>query len=336
MALALICSVVLFGYGIHARAAAFDYFQALPEQPLIPDDNPLTRDKINLGKKLFFDKRLSANNRLSCNNCHGFSARDNTPAVTTGASGKPGKRNPPTLLNIGLQTVLYWDGRASRLEDQAIDHLMDPEIMGNKTGKALIERLSGDKQYVQRFMQAFDSAHAIKMQNIAKALASFQRALMTPNSPFDRYIKGDGKAISKKARQGMQLFNDAGCLACHFGVNFAGPAPGPALGMGDGFYELFPNNLGSSYDKSHRLTDDMGRYEYTKNPGDKYLWRVPPLRNIALTAPYFHNGSAKNLHEAVTIMAATQTSSKLSKDDIGAIVEFLKTLTGETPAVLKN
>jgi len=336
LTLTVIGGIALFSDGHSARAAAFDYFQALPEQALIPDDNPLTPEKIALGKKLFFDKNLSGNQKRSCNDCHAVKSRANTPAAAVGASGKTVKRNPPTLLNIGLQTVLYWDGRSPRLEDQAIDHLMDPHIMGNTTGKALIERLSGDKLYVQQFMRAFDSAHPIKMTNIAKALASFQRALMTPNSPFDRYIKGNEKAIDKKAKQGMQLFNDTGCLACHFGVNFAGPAPGPALGMGDGFYELFPNYRGSSYEKSHKLTDDLGRYEFTKDSTDKHLWRVPPLRNIALTAPYFHNGSAKTLHEAVAIMTKTQTTKVLKKDEIDAIVEFLKTLTGETPAVLKD
>ncbi|MEJ2143471.1 MAG: cytochrome c peroxidase [Gammaproteobacteria bacterium] len=318
-------------------AAAFDYFQPLPEQPLTPEQNPLTDEKIALGKKLFFDKRLSSNNQLSCNDCHNLSNSGNpAPALAMGVSGKTSKRNPPTLLNIGLQTVLYWDGRTASLEQQAIDHLGDPDIMGNTEKEALLNKLSKDKHYVKEFMNAFDSAHAIKMQNIANALASFQRALMTPNSPFDRYIKGDDKAISAQAKIGMQLFNDTGCLACHFGVNFAGPAPGPAMGMGDGFYELFPNNVGSVYDKSHRLTDDLGRYEFSKDPGEKYMWRVPPLRNIALTAPYFHNGSAKTLHEAVTIMAKTQTNKTLTKTEIDAIVVFLQTLTGELPAVLKN
>jgi cytochrome c peroxidase len=322
-------------YSSSVSSAAFDYFQALPDQPLIPDDNPLTADKIKLGKKLFFDKRLSGNNLFSCNDCHSFLGGEK-PAVAIGASGKTGKRNPPTLLNIGLQTVLYWDGRSTSLEAQALDHLLDRDVMGNDTAKSLTDRLSKDEYYVQAFMQAFDSAHPMKIENVAKALASFQRALMTPNSPFDRYIKGEEFAISVKAKKGMQLFNDAGCLACHFGVNFAGPAPGPALGMGDGFYELFPNNLGSAYDTSHKLTEDLGRYEFSKDPGEKYMWRVPPLRNIALTAPYFHNGSAKTLHEAVEIMAKTQTDRVLKKDEVDAIVEFLKSLTGETPAILQQ
>ena len=320
-----------------AYGAAFDYFQPLPDQPLIPDDNPLTEQKIALGKKLFFDTRLSSNGQLSCNSCHNLSdGGDNNQRTATGVSGKTTRRNPPTLLNIGLQTVLYWDGRAKSLEQQAIDHLRDPDIMGNKETSQLIGNLSSDKEYIKAFMNAFNSAHAVTMKNVAKALASFQRSLMTPNSPFDNYIRGDKHAISAKAQQGMELFNQNGCLACHFGVNFAGPAPGPAMGMGDGFYELFPTILGTSYDKSHNLTQDLGRYEFSNDPGEKYMWRVPPLRNIALTAPYFHNGSAVTLSEAVKIMAKTQFGNPLTEEQVDAIVAFLKTLTGETPASLKD
>lgn len=331
------CVASLTLASICSHTAAFDYLQPLPEKPLIPQDNPLTDAKITLGKKLFFDKRLSQNNKLSCNDCHDLNTGgDNNQATAIGVSGKPTRRNPPTLLNIGLQTVLYWDGRATSLEAQIIDHLKDPHIMGNRDVKELIKKLTEDRDYVKPFMNTFKSAHAVKMKNIAKALSSFLRALMTPDSPFDRYIKGDKNAISKKAQRGIKIFNDTGCLACHFGVNFAGPAPGPALGMGDGFYELFPNNLGSKYDKSHKLTEDLGRYEFSKDPGEKYMWRVPPLRNIALTAPYFHNGSANTLEEAVMIMAKTQTDKVLSKDEIEAVVEFLKSLTGKKPVVLKD
>lgn len=331
------CLTCLLLLPVSSFAAAFDYLQALPEKPLIPKDNPLTSEKIALGKKLFFDKRLSNSNTTSCNDCHDLNAGgDNNKAKGTGDSGKPTRRNPPTLLNIGLQTVLYWDGRSKTLEEQTIDHLKDPNIMGNSDTKALLKRINKDRDYVKTFMKTFKSAHPVKMENIAKALSSFQRSLMTPDSPFDRFIKGDKNAISKKAQRGIQIFNDTGCLACHFGVNFAGPAPGPALGMGDGFYELFPNNLGSKYDKSHNLTDDLGRYEYSKDPGEKYMWRVPPLRNIELTAPYFHNGSAKTLEQAVKIMAKTQTDKVLNKEEIEAVVEFLKSLTGKKPAILDD
>ncbi|WP_455375408.1 cytochrome-c peroxidase [Kaarinaea lacus] len=333
--LTLVATTIILSLPTQVIGAAFDYLQPLPANPLVPENNPLTDEKIALGKKLFYDKRLSASNTLSCNDCHNLNTGgDNNQALAIGDSGKSTRRNPPTLLNIGLQTVLYWDGRSKTLEEQTIDHLKDPQIMGNIDTKALINRLSKDSGYVKSFMNTFKSAHGVQMKNIAKALASFQRSLMTPDSPFDRYIKGDKKAISKKAQKGIQIFNDTGCLACHFGVNFAGPAPGPAMGMGDGFYELFPNNLGSKYDKSHKLVDDLGRFEFSKDPTEKYMWRVPPLRNIALTAPYFHNGSAKTLEEAITIMAKTQTDKVLTKDEIEAVAEFLKSLTGKKPSIL--
>ena len=333
--LTLVTTTIILSLPIQVFGAAFDYLQPLPANPLVPENNPLTDEKIALGKKLFYDKRLSASNTLSCNDCHNLNTGgDNNQALAIGDSGKSTRRNPPTLLNIGLQTVLYWDGRSKTLEEQTIDHLKDPHIMGNTDTKALLNRLSKESDYVKSFMNTFKSAHGVQMKNIAKALASFQRSLMTPDSPFDRYIKGDTKAISKKAQKGIQIFNDTGCLACHFGVNFAGPAPGPAMGIGDGFYELFPNNLGSKYDKSHKLVDDLGRFEFSKDPTEKYMWRVPPLRNIALTAPYFHNGSAKTLEEAITIMAKTQTNKVLTKDEIEAVAEFLKSLTGKIPATL--
>ena len=166
-----------------------------------------------------------------------------------------------------MQTVLYWDGRIKTLEKQSKDHLLDPRIMANSK-KELLKRLV-DAGYQKAFEDAFGDDSDINLNNIAKALASFQRALMAPNSPFDRYLRGNKNALSETAIKGIETFNNAGCLACHFGVNFAGPAPGPAMGMGDGFYELFPNNLGSSYDQSHKLTEDLGRYEYSKDPSER-------------------------------------------------------------------
>lgn len=338
-----ITAAVLFG--ISQLAFGFDYFQPLPEQPMVPKDNPLSADKIALGKRLFYDRRLSKHQTHSCNDCHNlltggdddqaYSTVFSIPASKTLDSALT-KRSAPGLWNIGLQTVLYWDGREKTLESQALDHISDPAIMGFTDLKTLEKRLQKDAGYQKSFAKAFAGKQAINEVNIAKALASFQRALMAPNSAFDRYIKGDKTALSQAAIKGMQDFNDAGCLACHFGVNFAGPAPGPAMKMGDGFYELFPNNLGSVYDKSHGLTEDLGRFEYSKNPGEKHMWRVPSLRNIALTGPYFHNGSAKSLREAVKIMAKTQFNNDLSEQQIDSITAFLRSLTGEVPAVLRT
>jgi cytochrome c peroxidase len=318
-------------------AQAFDYFQVLPEQPMVPKDNPLTKAKIALGKRLFYDSALSKYHTHSCNHCHNLlTGGDDDKAFSTAPDSISTKRSAPGLWNIGLQTVLYWDGREKTLESQALDHLSDPAIMGFIDIKVLEQRLNQDEDYRKAFASAFNDPQALNRTNLAKALASFQRALMAPNSAFDRYIRGNKNALSQAAIKGMQEFNDAGCLACHFGTNFAGPAPGPAMKMGDGFYELFPNNLGSQYDQSHELTKDLGRYEYSKNPQEKYLWRVPSLRNIALTGPYFHNGSAKTLRDAVRIMAKTQFGNELSEEQLNNITAFLRSLTGEVPAVLQK
>ncbi|NOZ52293.1 MAG: c-type cytochrome [Gammaproteobacteria bacterium] len=317
-------------------AVAFDYLQVLPTEPLVPKHNPLSNSKIQLGKQLFFDKRLSINQAISCNDCHNiYLGGDNDQPRATGVSGVKSKRNAPTLLNIGFQTVYHWDGRFKSLEQQTIAHIQDADIMGISKSSLLIERLEQDKKYQSGFENAFGSETPITLTNIAKALSSFERALTTPNSPFDQYLQGNKNTLSHAAIRGMKLFNDTGCLACHFGTNFAGPAPGPAMGLGDGFYELFPNYIGSSYDTSHQLVDDLGRYEFTKQQDEKYMWRVPPLRNIALTAPYFHNGSAKTLKQAIIIMAKTQTNVTLSEQEVTDIEAFLNSLTGELPAILQ-
>jgi len=328
--------VLIFVIGINP-VFAFDYLQKLPKQPLVPIKNPQTSEKIELGKRLFYDPLLSKKKTHSCNDCHNLlSGGDDDQAYSIGANGHPSKRNTPGLWNIGLQTVLYWDGRSKTLEKQALDHIKDPAIMGMTDLNLLVKHLAQSPQYPALFKRAFHSNNAITAKNVAKALASFQRALLSPNSPFDRYLNGERQALSKAAIKGMEEFNNMGCLACHFGVSFSGPAPGPAMNMGDGFYELFPNNLGSQYDKSLGITDDLGRFNVTNIPSHKYMWRVPPLRNIALTAPYFHNGSAKTLREAVKVMGKVQFDYDLSEEQITNIVAFLNSLTGELPSILRQ
>ena len=327
---------------------AFDYYQTLPEKPLLRADNPQTADKIELGRHLFYDKRLSGTNTLSCNDCHNLlTGGDDDRRFSIGPHGKLTKRSAPGLWNIGLQTVLYWDGRVTTLELQAKDHLLDASIMANDNAAALVKRLNGDKDYQREFMRVFGKAKngtnqtinldTINLDNISKALSSFERSLMAYNSPFDRYLRGDKNAISALAKKGQVEFQNAGCIACHFGANFAGPAPGPYLSkMGDGFYELFPTFKGTSFEKMMHITDDPGRITATKLPGEKYMWRVPPLRNIALTAPYFHNGSASTLRLAVRVMGKTQFNFDLTDTQVDAIVAFLNTLTGEVPVVLRQ
>jgi cytochrome c peroxidase len=314
-----------------ATGWCFDYYQPLPPSPPIPKDNPQSEAKIALGKALYFDTRLLGDKSpLSCNSCHNLSqGGDDNRARALGQGGWQSLRSAPTLWNIGFQMVLYWDGRATSLEGQTLDHLRDPLITQRHSVGDAVEYLSRSTKYQRLFTAAFPHEPEVSGDHLAKAMASFERSLLTPNSPYDRYLQGDETAISEAAKRGKQIYNDTGCAACHFGTNLAGPAPGPAMGLGDGFYELFPTYLGTAYDQQYGLTRDKGRFEFTGHPGEKYMWRVPPLRNIAETAPYFHNGSVGSLAEAVRVMAKTQFNRELDDASVRDIVAFLKSLSGE-------
>lgn len=316
----------------------FDYLQPLPKSSPIPVENLLTKAKIALGKQLFFDPiLLGPENSLSCNSCHTLEkgGSDNN-ALSVGQNGNKTRRSAPGLWNIGLQTVLYWDGRSTSLENQTLDHLRDPIISNWANIGEIVSQLNKSAKYRREFKKAFnDTANEespVSGINLARAIASFERSLMTEKSPFDHYITGNKSAITVSAKRGLKLFNNVGCLACHFGATFSGPAPGPALKMGDGFYELFPNNLGTTFEQKYKLSDDFGRYEYTGLPDERYMWRVPTLRNIELTAPYFHNGSVLTLKEAIRVMAKTQLGKELPESAVNDIAEFLKSLTASFPS----
>lgn len=328
-------STWIFLLSLSSSVAGFDYFQVLPIDPLIPTDSVQSDEIIQLGKRLFYDKQLSQKNSHSCNDCHNLlSGGDSDSAFTMGPNGKFSTRSAPGLWNIGLQTVLYWDGRSKSLEHQFVDHLQNKNIMGIVDVNKLAKQIIAD--YKPHFKNAFGDIKVFSIKHIAQALSAFERALMALHSAFDQYLSGDKQAMSANAVEGMKLFNNVGCLACHFGATFSGPAPGPALDIGEGFYELFPNHLNTKYNKQYRLTDDLGRYHFSKDPNEKHLWRVPPLRNIALTAPYFHNGSAKTLREAIRVMAKTQLLKDLTEKQIDKLEAFLNSLTGELPEILRN
>lgn len=326
----LLCGIMLC---VPLSTPAFDYFQPLPLQVPVPRDNPPTKAKIELGKKLFFDTRLSRGNSHACNTCHDVTVpvAASLP-VSPGANGLPTRRNAPALWNIGFQTVLFWDGRAKSLEEQFKQHVTDAQITGDNDSTALLARLRSIPGYAAEFKAVFKTG--ITLDNAAYAVAAFERTLHTPNSRFDRYMRGDKNALNAQELRGMEEFRTVECLSCHFGVNFAGPAPGPALQMGDGFYELFPNHLGSVYDTSHHIADDLGVFEFDHDPAHQRLWRVPPLRNIALTAPYFHNGSARTLEDAIRIMAKVQLKKELSDRQVADLAAFLNTLTGRLPKII--
>ncbi len=292
--------------------------------------DPALAAREELGKQLYFDPRLSKSGTVSCNSCHNVMAGgdDNRP-VSVGVDGKVGGRSAPTVWNATLLSVQFWDGRAATLEDQAKGPLVNPVEMAMGSHDLVVRRIADIPDYRQAFERAFPGeASPLTIDNVARAVASYERTLIAMNSPYDKFVAGDSSALGPAARRGYQVALSTGCVTCHSGRNFAGPE----LEKGQGFYMKFPGNPGLAYDAEYRLTEDAGRYGVTKDEADRNVWRVPTLRNVALTAPYFHNGSVPTLDEAVRVMAKTQMGRDLTDAEAADVVEFLKSLTGEFPA----
>lgn len=303
--------------------------QALPKTPEIPKDNKQTVAKINLGKTLFFDPRLSKNGTVSCNSCHNVMlGGEDQRSVSVGIDGQKGGRSAPTVWNSAFHTVQFWDGRASSLEEQAVGPITNPIEMGMPDFELVTKRLNQIPGYVQMFDKAFGK-NAITKDNIGKAIASFERTLIAGDSAFDKFIHGNKKAMTPQMQRGMKLVQEVGCTACHSGANFNGEN----LKMGEGNFQKFPVNIESDYVKKYDFMADVGRFAVTKNEDDKHMWRVPTWRNVALTAPYFHNGSVKTLDEAVRVMAKLQLNTDLKDDQVSDIVAFLEGLTGTFPKI---
>ena len=220
--------------------------------------------------------------------------------------------------------ILGWARRT--LEDQAKGPILNPIEMAMPDESSAVDRIRSIPGYVSQFETVFGGEVPVNYDNIAKAIASYERTLVTPDSPFDRFINGDKEALNSSAQRGMQTVQDIGCTACHSGPIFAGPG---TLPIGQGFFQRFPLLNDSEYVAKYRLAEDLGRYTVTEKESDKHMWRVPTWRNVALTAPYFHNGSVDTLDEAVRVMAKTQLGLDLSAEQVGDIVAFLESLTGE-------
>lgn len=314
---------------LFASLSAEAEFKPLPTKVPTPADNPLTPQKIELGKMLFFDPRLSIDGTVSCNSCHNVMSHggDGRP-VGVGIHGQRGGRGSPTVWNSAFQTVQFWDGRAATLEEQAKGPLINGVEMGMTSHDFTLERLRQIPGYVEAFKKAFPKdKESMTIDTMARALASYERTLITPNSPFDKYMRGNKKAMTVQQIRGMKLVDTLGCTSCHTGENFSGEG----FKMGEGNYQPFPQIPGSKFDKMYDLTSDLGRFEVTKKAEDKNHWRVPTWRNVAITAPYFHNGKVKTLDEAVRVMAKTQLDVDLKEDQVADIVAFLNALTGEFP-----
>lgn len=302
--------------------------EALPSKAPEPADNIGTPEKIELGKQLFFDPRLSRPGTISCNSCHNVMAGgDDSRAVSLGFKSQVGDRSAPTVWNAAFKSAQFWDGRASSLEEQAKGPIINPVEMGMENHNVAIERIRKIPGYQEAFKKVFGGKNPVTIENAVKAIAAYERTLITPNSRFDRYIKGDKKALNAKEIAGFELFKTTGCIACHSGVNFSGPP----LPVGTGFFQKFPTIPDAEIEKKYGFNADPGKAKVTKSEGDRGMFIVQSLRNVALTAPYFHNGKVKTLDEAVRIMAKVQLNKTLSNDDVDKIVAFLNTLTGEFP-----
>lgn len=274
-------------------------------------DNPVTDAKITLGSALYHDPRLSKADDVSCATCHDLAAGgvDGKP-TSTGHEGQVGGRNAPTVYNAGLHLAQFWDGRAPTLEEQAKGPVLNPIEMAMPDEAAVVAKLKGIEGYAPLFAAAFpDVDDPITYQHMAMAIGAFERRLMTPG-PLDAFLGGDDGALSEAEQQGLALFLDVGCASCH---------SGPAVG-------------GGSYQKLGAVrayeTADEGRFAVTGDEGDKFVFKVPGLRNIAQSGPYFHDGAVATLDDAILLMAAHQLGRDLEVAEVASIRVFLEALTG--------
>lgn len=330
--LALALTVLQLGCSEKKSTEPGDKAAELPKVPLgmpevpIPSDNAMTAAKVELGKMLYFDKRLSKDGTISCATCHDPNeAWAEHEPTSTGIANQVGGRNSPTVINAAYLTTQFWDGRMATLEEQALGPIEDPIEMGHKLDD-LVKELSKIKGYEERFQEVFETG--VTKEGIGKAIAAFERTVLSGNSPYDRFKDGDDKALTEAQKRGMKTFASAGCQACH--------AP-PTFSNGN-FY-----NVGVGMDQEK---PDEGRKDFTGKDGDRGKFRVVPLREVANTGPYFHDGSVATLEEAVALMAAGGKDNpnlstrikmvgqkNLTAEDQQDLVKFLEALSGEFPVV---
>ncbi len=299
-------------------ASLLKFFEPLPKT-MDREGAPSTPQQIALGKKLFFDSRLSKDGTVSCNSCHGLDTFgvDGLP-VSEGIGKQKGPRNAPTVLNAAGHFVQFWDGRAADVEEQAKGPILNPIEMGMESVEDVLAVLTSDSDYPKLFAAAFPNDESpLSWDNLAKAIGAFERQLVTP-SRWDKFLQGDKDALTPLEKKGFQAFTDNACFGCH-----SGPYLGGQMYMKLGLVKPWPNQ------------EDLGRFEITKEEGHKMVFKVPGLRNVTETGPYFHDGSEESLEEAVRLMALHQSGRELSPEDAKAIVAFLGSLTGELPKSLK-
>lgn len=290
--------------------AMLGMFQPIMEAAENPA-NPLTDAKVDLGRMLYYDTRLSKNRTVSCNSCHDLASfGDDGLATSKGIDAQLGGRSAPTVYNAAIHIAQFWDGRAADVEAQAVGPILNPIEMGMPDEAYVLRVLKSIPGYVEAFAKAFpEDPESVTYANVGKAIGAFERKLMTP-SKFDDFLKGDEKALTDAEKHGLNLFVTTGCTVCHNG-----------MGVGGHLYQ----KLGLVKEWP---TKDLGRFAATKNEADKYFFKVPSLRNITETAPYLHDGSIASLEEMVAKMAEYQLGRTISAEDTKAIVTFLGSLKG--------
>lgn len=320
-ACAVLTATHVYGATDELMQTAQDLFQPIPKEPPTLEGNPSTPEKVELGKMLYFEPRLSESHAISCNTCHlvGLGGVDMLE-TSIGHEWQMGPRNAPTVLNAVFNTAQFWDGRAKDLEEQAGGPLINPIEMAT-THKHVIEQLNAIPGYKDLFDKAFaDASQPLSIENVENAIALFEATLITPNAPLDRYLEGDADALTQVQKEGLQLFINKGCAGCHSGVNLGGQMYAPFGVVEKPGAEILPPN-------------DKGRFEVTKTASDEYVFKVPTLRNIDRTLPYFHSGKVWDLKQAVAIMGVAQLGEELSDEEADKITAFLDSLTGDQPQV---
>lgn len=302
------------------RALANDIFEPIPLGAPELEDNIISRQRVELGEMLFFDPRMSRSGIFSCQSCHnvGLGGVDGLE-TSIGHGWQHGPRNAPTVFNAVFNIAQFWDGRAEDLAAQAVGPVQASVEMNN-TAERVIETLTSLDAYVESFRAAFPGEDdPVTFENFALAIEAFEATLVTPNSRFDQYLMG-ADALSEQELRGLDTFIGSGCASCHSGVNLGGQA-------------YFPFGIVERPGANVLPEGDRGRFEVTETAADDYVFRAAPLRNIELTAPYFHSGAVWSLEEAVAVMGVAQLGAELNDEEIADIVAFLRTLTGEIPEI---
>lgn len=303
------------------RKAANEIFQPIPSVVPSVKGNPVTREKVDLGRMLWFEWRLSASGVISCNSCHSLAAGGSDNIETSiGHGWQKGPRNSPTVLNSVFNVAQFWDGRADDLRSQAKGPIQAAVEMAS-TPEYVIAVLRSIPEYRDRFATAFPGElEPLSFDNLTRAIEDFEATLITPAARFDQFLEGNLNILTAQEKHGLSLFMETGCSGCHNGVNLGGQA-------------YFPFGVVEKPGSDVLPPQDKGRFAVTKTASDEYVFRAVPLRNVALTAPYFHSGKVWSLEQAVGIMGTVQLGKELSPDETGAIAAFLRTLTGQAPRI---